>query len=52
MKVLALCAEHHQQDDSDPMGRIAVHPNKARFEAKYGTQAELIAQTHKLLGIS
>lgn len=42
-QVLPLCAQHHQQDDTDPLGRIAVHPNKARFEEKYGTQAELLA---------
>lgn len=41
-KVLPLCAAHHQHDDTDPAGRIGVHPYKARFEAKYGTQAELI----------
>lgn len=43
-KVLPLCAPHHQQDDTDPMGRIAVHPNKARFEAKYGKQCDLLAE--------
>jgi hypothetical protein len=42
-KVLPLCGPHHQQDDTDPLKRIAVHPNKARFEAKYGTQEELLA---------
>jgi hypothetical protein len=43
--VLALCAEHHQHNDLDPLGRIGVHPFKARFEEKYGTQAELLALT-------
>jgi len=41
LKVLPLCAPHHQQDDADPAGRIAVHPNKARFEEKYGRQMYL-----------
>lgn len=41
-KVLPLCAPHHQQDDTDQMQRIAVHPNKARFEARYGSQDELL----------
>jgi len=40
---LALCAPHHQQDDSDPMGRISVHGSKKKFEARYGTQYELLA---------
>ena len=50
-EVLPLCAPHHQQDDSDMMGRIAVHPNKARFEARYGSQYELLDQVKEKLGI-
>ena len=42
-KVFPLCAPHHQKDDTDPLARIAIHGDKARFEAKYGTQEELIA---------
>lgn len=42
--VLPLCGPHHQQDDTDPAGRVAIHPNKARFERKYGTQEELLAE--------
>lgn len=49
-KVLPLCAPHHQQDDTDPMQRTAVHPNKARFEQQYGTQTELLHQTMLLIG--
>jgi len=40
--VLPLCGPHHQHDDSDPAGRTGVHPYKARFEARYGTQYELL----------
>lgn len=40
-RVLALCGSHHQDDGS---GAIAIHPWKAQFEAKYGTQAELMAE--------
>ena len=47
-KVLALCAGHHQ-DGSGAMDLIAVHPYKARFEAKYGTQEELMEETKNLL---
>jgi hypothetical protein len=50
--VLPLCAQHHQQDDTDPLGRVAVHPNKARFEALYGTQYELLADAKQRLGIA
>lgn len=50
--VLPLCAPHHQQDDSDMACRIAVHPNKARFEARYGSQFELLALVKEKLGIS
>ena len=48
--VLPLCAQHHQQDDTDPLGRIAVHPNKARFETKYGSQMELLAMVMERIG--
>ena len=49
-KVLPLCAPHHQQDDTDPIQRVAVHPNKARFEQQYGTQIELLHQVMLLIG--
>lgn len=49
-KVLPLCAPHHQRDDTDPMKRDAVHPDKARFEAKYGSQYELLAQVMSMIG--
>jgi hypothetical protein len=47
--VLPLCAPHHQRDDTDPLHRVAVHPDKARFEARYGTQEELMDICAKLL---
>jgi hypothetical protein len=50
--VLPLCAPHHQQDDTDPLQRISVHGNKARFEARYGTQLELLAEAKARLGIA
>lgn len=50
-KVLPLCAPHHQQDDTDPMQRVAVHPNKARFEQQYGAQIELLHQVMLLIGV-
>lgn len=49
--VLPLCAEHHQHDDSDPRGRIGVHPFKTRFEAHYGPQLQLLAEAKQKLGI-
>ena len=47
-RVLPLCAGHHQDGTGAP-GLIAVHPWKARFEARYGTQAELLAEIENLL---
>jgi len=45
-KVIALCAPHHQTGgESAP----AIHPWKARFEAKYGTQEQLMAETQRML---
>lgn len=37
---LPLCPGHHQHDTAS--GLIARHPFKARFEARYGTEAELL----------
>jgi hypothetical protein len=51
MLVLPLCGPHHQQDDTDPLGRISVHGNKARFEARYGAQLELLAEAKERLGL-
>lgn len=48
-KVLPLCAAHHQRDDTDPLHRIAIHPDKSRFERRYGTQAELMEECAQLL---
>jgi hypothetical protein len=42
--VLPLCAGHHQAGTGANPTLIAVHPDKARFEAQYGTQRELLAQ--------
>jgi hypothetical protein len=50
--VLGLCAPHHQQDDSDPMRRLSVHGHRTQFEAKYGTQLELLAEAKQKLGLA
>jgi hypothetical protein len=42
--VLPLCAAHHQQDDSDLRQRISVHGRKATFQARYGTELELLVE--------
>lgn len=39
--VLALCAGHHQEGTDNDKTKIAVHPYKRRFEARYGSQMEL-----------
>lgn len=46
--VLPLCAGHHQDGTGAP-GLIAVHPYKARFEAKYGAQRTLLGRCLDLL---
>ena len=48
MRVLPLCAGHHQDGTGAP-GLIAVHPWKARFEARYGTQESLLQEVQELL---
>jgi hypothetical protein len=47
-QVLPLCGPHHQDDGS---GAIAVHPWKARFEARYGTQERLMAECMEMIGV-
>lgn len=47
MKVLPLCFFHHMPNGA---GVESVHGNKARFEAKYGTQAELMEMCWDILG--
>lgn len=47
--VLPLCGPHHQQDDTDPRGRISVHGRKATFQAIYGTERELLAECLALI---
>ncbi|QJE03641.1 recombinase [Massilia forsythiae] len=42
--VLPLCGPHHQQDDTDPRGRISLHGRKATFQARYGAERELLAE--------
>lgn len=46
--VLPLCAGHHQDGTGLP-GLVAVHPWKRRFEARYGSQAELQAKCRAML---
>ena len=48
MKVLGLCAGHHQDGTGIP-GLTAVHPWKARFEKKYSKQSEILKLCHELL---
>jgi hypothetical protein len=48
--VLPLCAGHHQQGTGPNPALIAVHPNKARFEGRYGTQMELLDECGRLIG--
>jgi hypothetical protein len=42
--VLPLCGPHHQQDDSDVRQRISLHGRKATFQARYGTERELLTE--------
>lgn len=47
--VLPLCAGHHQQGTGEDKTMIAVHPYKTRFEARYGSQLELVEQCATLI---
>ena len=47
--VLPLCAGHHQDGTGTNPTLIAVHPYKARFEARYGAQLALLAECTAML---
>lgn len=49
-KVLPLCAGHHQDGTGNDKSMIAVHPFKARFEARYAPQMELLALVMERIG--
>jgi hypothetical protein len=51
MFTLPLCDPGHHQNAPKGSGEVSRHPNKAQFEAKYGTEMELLAQCQKLLGV-
>lgn len=46
MKVLFLCGPHHQTGGIEAP---SIHPWKARFERKYGTQASLILKCREII---
>lgn len=52
MRVLPLCAGHHQDGTGEDKTLVAVHPWKARFEARYGPQGELQLRCDMRLGLS
>ena len=51
LDVLPLCAPHHQHDDTDPMGRIGIHPWKKRWENIYGTSEKLLIEIKKRIEV-
>ena len=46
-ETIPLSAHHHR---NGPIGE-AVHSGRRSFEARYGTERELLAKTNKLLGV-
>lgn len=44
-----LCDPGHHQNAPVDSGKISRHPDKARFEAAYGTEYELLEKTKELL---
>ena len=49
MLVLPLCAGHHQNGTGNDKNMLAIHPFKRQFEAKYGSQEELMKKVNDLL---
>ena len=51
LRVIPLCAGHHQQGTGEDKSMIAVHPYKAGFERRYGSQMDLLADAKAQLGM-
>lgn len=49
-ETIGLCFFHHREG-SDCQEYTSRHPYKARFIARYGTEAELLEATNKLLDV-
>ena len=47
---IPLCFRHHQEGSNNEQW-VSRHPHKAEFEARYGTEESLLAQTMKELGL-
>lgn len=47
--VLPLCAGHHQDATGADKTLVAVHPDKTRFEQRYGPQMALLELVHRVL---
>jgi hypothetical protein len=50
MHTICLCDPGHHQG-GDQVQKISRHPNKARFEAAYGTEAELLEASLQLVAL-
>ena len=47
LETIGLCPGHHRTNDEP--GKISRHPWRKRFEAAYGTEAELLQATRTLV---
>jgi hypothetical protein len=50
LDTICLCDPGHHQNSSTP-AKISRHPNKARFEAAYGTEESLLLQSRRIVEV-
>lgn len=50
LSTICLCDPGHHQNAQPGSGKVSRHPNKARFEAVYGTEESLLERTRQLVG--
>ena len=50
LSTIPLCDPGHHQNPPKESGKIARHPNKARFEQAYGKEADLLTLTRNAVG--
>lgn len=49
-KTIPLCFQHHQSGKNDAQC-VSVHPYKAQFEKRYGSQEDLLQQVQELVNV-
>jgi hypothetical protein len=50
-QAICLCDPGHHKGAPSDCGQVSIHPDKARFVERYGTEEELLEETKRRLGL-